>query len=120
MPLAVIGGMLTVIGVELIMARVPSAQLIFRTGEWGPIAAMAITFLSALFIPLQYTIFLGAALSLILYVVASSKKFHLQQAVRLEDGGWEMREAPKALASGASHGHRRAGAGLLRRGADAG
>jgi len=97
-PLAVIGGMLTVIGVELIMARVPSAQLIFRTGEWGPIAAMAITFLTALFIPLQYTIFLGAALSLMLYVVASAKKFQLQQAVRLDDGGWEMRDAPKTLA----------------------
>lgn len=98
-PLAVIGGMLTVIGVELIMARVPSAQLIFRTGEWGPIAAMAITFLTAFFIPLQYTIFLGAALSLMLYVVASAKKFQLQQAVRLDDGGWEMRDAPKTLAS---------------------
>ena len=96
-PLAVIGGMLTVIGVELIMARVPSARLIFRTGTWGPITAMALTFLSALFIPLQYTIFLGAGLSLLLYVVASSKKLQLQQAVRLADGGWEMRETPKTL-----------------------
>ena len=98
-PLAVIGGMLTVVGIELIMARVPSMRLVFRTGAWGPIAAMVITFLSALFIPLQYTIFLGAALSLILYVVASSRKFRLQQAVRLEDGGWEVHEAPKELAA---------------------
>jgi len=97
-PLAVIGGMLTVIGVELILARVPSARLVLRTGEWGPFLAMALTFISALFIPLQYTIFLGAGLSLLLYVVASSHKFRLQQAVRLEDGGWEMRDAPKALA----------------------
>ncbi len=95
--MAVIGGMLTVIGVELIMARVPSAQLVFRTRAWGSIAAMAITFLSALFIPLQYTIFLGAALSLGLYVVASAKKVRLQQAVRLADGGWEVREAAKEL-----------------------
>lgn len=98
-PLAVIGGMLTVIGVELIMARVPSARLVFRTRAWGSIAAMAITFLSALFIPLQYTIFLGAALSLGLYVVASAQKARVQQAVRLEDGGWEMREAAKELKS---------------------
>jgi len=97
-PLAVIGGMLTVIGIELIMARVPSARLVLRTAAWGPIAAMAITFFSALFIPLQDTIFLGAGLSLVLYVVASSSKFRLQQAVRLEDGGWEVREAPKTLA----------------------
>jgi SulP family sulfate permease len=98
-PLAVIGGMLTVVGVELIMARVPSMRLVWRTGARGPIAALVITFLSALFIPLQYTIFLGAALSLILYVIASSRKFRLQQAVRLEDGGWEVHEAPKELAS---------------------
>ncbi len=99
-PLAVIGGMLTVIGIELIMARVPSARLVLSTRAWASIAAMAITFFSALFIPLQDTIFLGAGLSLVLYVVASSKKFRLQQAVRLEDGGWEMREAPKSLSSG--------------------
>ena len=97
-PLAVIGGMLTVIGIELIMARVPSARLVIRTGAWGPIAALAITFFSALFIPLQYTIFLGALLSLLLYVGASSRKLRLQQAVRLDDGGWEMQDAPQALA----------------------
>lgn len=96
-PLAVIGGMLTVIGVELIMARVPSARLVWNTRAWGSIAAMAITFLSTLFIPLQYTIFLGAALSLGLYVVASAKKVRLQQVVRMEDGGWEVREAAKEL-----------------------
>ena len=96
-PLAVIGGMLTVIGVELIMARVPSARLVIRTGAWGPIVAMALTFFSALFIPLQDTIFIGAILSLLLYVGASSRKFKLQQAVRLQDGGWEMQDVPKAL-----------------------
>jgi len=96
-PLAVIGGMLTVIGVELIMARVPSARLVIRTGAWGPIVAMAITFITAQFIPLQDTIFIGAILSLLLYVGASSRKFKLQQAVRLQDGGWEMQAAPKAL-----------------------
>jgi SulP family sulfate permease len=98
-PLAVIGGMLVVIGIELIMARVPSARLVFRTGAWASIAAMLLTFISALFIPLQYTIFIGAGLSLILYVLASSRKLRLQQAVRLEDGGWTMQDAPKELQS---------------------
>ena len=96
-PLAVIGGMLVVIGVELIVARLPSARLVWNTRAWGSIAAMALTFLSALFVPLQYTIFLGAALSLGLYVVASAQKARVQQVVRLEDGGWEMREAAKEL-----------------------
>jgi SulP family sulfate permease len=98
-PLAVIGGMLVVIGIELIMARVPSARLVLSTGEWGPIAAMAITFLSALFIPLQDTIFLGAGLSLLLYVVASSSKLKLQEAIHQDDGGWVMQAAPKELKS---------------------
>ncbi len=96
-PLAVIGGMLVVIGVEMIAARIPSIRLVTRTGAWGPIVAMALTFFSALFIPLQWTIFLGALLSLLLYVGASSRKFNLQQAVRLDDGGWEMHAAPKKL-----------------------
>ena len=96
-PLAVIGGMLTVIGVELIVARVPSARLVIRTGSWGPIAAMALTLISALFIPLQFTIFLGAGLSLVLYVVASANKVRLQEAVHLDDGGWEIHDAPTEL-----------------------
>jgi SulP family sulfate permease len=97
-PLAVIGGMLVVIGIELIVARVPSARLVIRTGAWQSIAAMALTFFSALVIPLQYTIFLGALLSLLLYVGASARKLTLQQIARLEDGSWEIRAAPEALA----------------------
>jgi len=77
---------------------VPSARLVFSTGEWGSIAAMVITFLSALFIPLQDTIFLGAGLSLILYVVAASRNFRLQQGVRQADGSWVMQDTPKTLA----------------------
>ena len=96
-PLAVIGGMLVVIGIELIAARVPSARLVLSTGEWGPIAAMVITFVTALFIPLQDTIFLGAGLSLLLYVAASSRKLRLQEAVHQDDGGWVMQDAPKQL-----------------------
>lgn len=99
-PMAVIGGMLTVVGVELITARVPSAKLVWHTGDRNSIAAMIITFVTALFIPLQFTIFLGAILSVLLYVVAAAKKLRVQQAVRLDDGGWEMRDMPKAISSG--------------------
>lgn len=98
-PLAVIGGMLVVIGIELIMARVPSARLVIRAGAKGSILAMAITFFSALFIPLQDTIFLGAILSLLLYVGVSSRKFRLQQGIHREDGSWETQDPPKELKS---------------------
>jgi SulP family sulfate permease len=54
-----------------------------------------LTFLSALFIPLQYAIFLGAGLSLLLYVYASSKDVRVFQLVRDETGEWKRIEMPK-------------------------
>jgi SulP family sulfate permease len=97
-PLAVIAGMLVVIGVELILARVPDAKLVLETSR-GSVAAGALTFVSALFIPLQWTIFLGAGLSLIFYIVASSKRARLYQLVKNEAGLWEERDAPETFAS---------------------
>lgn len=61
---------------------------------------MALTFVLPLFVPLQHTIFAGAVLSFMLYVAASSHKLRLQEAIRLDDGGWEIREAPQELKSG--------------------
>jgi SulP family sulfate permease len=87
-PLAVIGGMLCVIGTELVLGRVPDARLIMRT-SWGATAAGALTLVSALFIPLQYTIFLGAGLSLLLYIYASSKQTRVRQVVRNDAGRYE-------------------------------
>jgi SulP family sulfate permease len=87
-PMAVIGGMLCVIGTELVLGRVPDAKLIIKT-SWGATAAGAITLVSALFIPLQYTIFLGAGLSLLLYIYASSKQVRVRQLVRNDAGRYE-------------------------------
>jgi len=97
-PLAVIAGMLVVIGVELILGRAPDARLVWRS-SWGSVAAGALTFLSALFIPLQWTIFLGAGLSLIIYIAASSRRARLFQFVKNEDGRWEERDVPEKLPS---------------------
>lgn len=102
-PLAVIGGMLVVIGAQLIVARIPSAVMVLRNKDRGAIACMGLTFISALFIPLQWTIFIGAGLSLVLYLAASSRMLRLQEAVRLENGEWEMQEAPRQLTPGRVH-----------------
>jgi hypothetical protein len=59
---------------------------------------MALTFFSSLFSPLHDTIFLGTLLAVRLYVGASSRKFKLQQAARLDDGGWQMQDVPKTKA----------------------
>lgn len=97
-PLAVIAGMLVVIGMELILARIPDAQLVVNASK-GSMAAGLLTFGSALFIPLQWTIFLGAGLSLILYIVASSKSAKLHQLVKSEGGYWEERDMPDMFAA---------------------
>ena len=99
-PMAVIAGLLFVIGAELIMARIPSFILVHRT-SLGAAAALWITFLSALFIPLQWTIFLGAGLSLILYVWASSQKVDAHELTkRAEDGRYEEHEVQDSYPSG--------------------
>jgi SulP family sulfate permease len=98
-PLSVIAGILFVIGAELIMARIPSLILVHRT-SLGATAALWLTFLSALFIPLQWTIFLGAGLSLLLYVWASSQSFDAHQLTRREeDGRYEELDVPDSFPS---------------------
>ncbi|NJN53313.1 MAG: SulP family inorganic anion transporter [Anaerolineae bacterium] len=99
-PLAVIAGMLVVIGIELILGRVPDAKLVINAST-GSVAAGLLTFVSALFIPLQWTIFLGAGLSLILYIAASSKSAKLHMLVKDENGYWEEQDMPKMFTSNA-------------------
>ena len=97
-PLAVIAGMLVVIGMELILGRKADARLVWKS-SWGSVAAGALTFISALFIPLQWTIFLGAGLSLIIYIAASSQQAKLHEYVKNEDGLWEERDMPEKIPS---------------------
>jgi len=97
-PLAVIAGMLCVIGSELILARIPDARLVMAA-SLGSVAAGLLTFGSALFIPLQWTIFLGAGLSLILYISASAKSARLFQMVKNQEGYWVEEVIPERFAS---------------------
>lgn len=97
-PLSVIAGMLFVIGGELIAARLPNARLVFSSSG-GSTAAGLLTFVSALFIPLQYTIFLGAGLSLLLFIGVSATRSRLFQLVRGEDGYWQEQELPETFPS---------------------
>lgn len=97
-PLAVIAGLLFVIGGELIAARIPNAKLVFKSSR-GSTAAGLLTFVSALFIPLQYTIFLGAGLSLLLYITVSASNARLFQFVRGQDGYWQEQDLPEVFPS---------------------
>ena len=97
-PLSVIAGILTVVAVELIAARIPDARLVWKTSKGSAVTGL-LTFGSALFIPLQYTIFLGASLSMILYIYASSRHVRLFQVKRTDDGRWQESEPPETIAS---------------------
>ena len=97
-PLSVIAGILAVVAVELMMARIPDAVLIWKTSK-GSAATGLLTFGAALFIPLQYTIFLGAGLSMILYIYASSRHVRLLQVERTADGRWQESDPPETIAS---------------------
>ena len=97
-PLSVIAGILVVVAVELIEARIPDAVMIWKTSK-GSAATGLLTFGSALFIPLQYTIFLGAGLSMALYIYASSRHVRLYQLVPAGNGQWAEEDPPEAYPS---------------------
>lgn len=97
-PMPVIGGLILVIGGELIVGRLPDIRLVLRTG-WLPTIAMLVTFLATTQIPLQQAILLGAGLSLLLYCVNAERTAALQAIVRDPDGRWRTTELPTALPS---------------------
>ncbi|QDP96795.1 SulP family inorganic anion transporter [Microlunatus elymi] len=98
-PLSVIAALLFVIAGELIVGRAGNALLAFRS-NWGSTAAMVLTFAAALFIPLQWTIFLGAGLSLLIFIASSSRAGSLKELRRSDDGYWSEHDSPDKLTSG--------------------
>ena len=85
-PEAVIGGLLFVIGVELVMGRLPDARLAWDAGM-ASAALLVVTLALTLVVPLQWAIIGGAVLSLLAYVGASSSSARLVCLVR-DDQGW--------------------------------
>lgn len=97
-PLSLIAGMLCVIGVELIMGRWADMQLVFRVSP-GSTIALVVTFVSVLFIPLQWAIFLGAGISFMAYLYTSATRGELVELRKTESGQWEEGEPPGQLPS---------------------
>ncbi len=87
-PEAVIGGLLFVIGVELVMGRMPDARLAWRTGTTSR-ALFAITLVLTLTVPLQWAIVGGAILSLLAFVGSSGSHVDLRRATR-DELGWRL------------------------------
>ncbi|MBO0512075.1 SulP family inorganic anion transporter, partial [Streptomyces beijiangensis] len=100
-PMPVIGGLIIVIGVELILGRVKDIKLILRTSALST-AAMVVTFLATTQLPLQQAIIIGAVLSLLLYCVQAARQSGLRT---LEPGAgpataWRIAPPPSRIAPG--------------------
>jgi SulP family sulfate permease len=85
-PNAVIGGLLFVIGVELVTGRMSDARLAWETGR-TPMMLFTVTLILTLTVPLQWAIAVGAVLSLLAFVGASGSSAELKVAMK-DDSGW--------------------------------
>lgn len=97
-PMAVIGGLMLVIGGEIIAGRRHDIVLVLRT-SWMSAAAMLVTFVATTGLPLQQAIFLGAGLSILLTAVMVSRNGRLMDLTRDHDGRWTMSDPPARLPS---------------------
>lgn len=97
-PMPVIGGLLLVIGGELIVGRLGDIRLVLRTSAL-PAATMIVTFLATTQLPLQDAIFLGAGLSLVLFCVASARHGRLVAITPTDHDTWRVADLPAAAPS---------------------
>ncbi|SCD66865.1 SulP family inorganic anion transporter [Streptomyces sp. OspMP-M43] len=103
-PMPVIGGLILVVGGELIWGKRHDVLLVLRTSRTSS-AAMLLTFLATTQLPLQQAVVLGAVLSLLLYCAQAARQAKLVALHRTPHpsggpGRWETAEPPTALAPG--------------------
>jgi SulP family sulfate permease len=100
-PMPVIGGLIFVIGGELLWGRKRDIELVSRTATL-PTVAMVATFLATTQFPLQDAILFGAGLSLILFCAEASRQGHLFALERTDpDSGtdWRIIDVPDVAPS---------------------
>ncbi len=78
--------------------RIPQAVTIWNTGRVSA-AVMGMTFFATLFIPLQYAVLIGVALSILLSMVRQSNRIVVREWVLVPDGLPEEHPAPRELPS---------------------
>ena len=96
-PMPVIGGLILVIGLELVAGRWRDIKLVLRTAPLSAVA-MLITFAATTQLPLHTAILIGAITSLVLYCVKAAESAQLI-ALRPVDGGWERAPVPEQAPS---------------------
>ena len=94
--MASLAGLLIVIGFRTL--KLEAIVTVWKTGNIQRVV-MTITFITTLIMPLQYAVFLGVALSIILYVANQSNKVAVKEWI-LEDGDLPLEQpAPEVLPS---------------------
>jgi SulP family sulfate permease len=114
-PMPVIGGLIIVIGAEILLGRQADIRLVLRTAPL-PSVAMVVTFLATTALPLQDAIFLGAGLSLILFCVGASQQSNLVALVSAgpdNSDRWRIVPVPESVPSNAVTVLHYAGTGLF-------
>ncbi len=93
-PLSALAGLLIYVGFTSFKPE--DVRTVWQTGRISS-AAMILTFVSTLVMPLQFAVFVGVAVSIMLYVVQSSGGLRAMRLVPVE-GGFPMEEdLPEAL-----------------------
>jgi SulP family sulfate permease len=98
-PMPVIGGLILVIGVELVVGRLPDIILVVKTAPLSALA-MVLTFAATTQFPLQDAILIGAVISLLLYCVAAARHADLVALEQTATGQWRITTVPATVASG--------------------
>jgi SulP family sulfate permease len=98
-PMPVIGGLILVVGGELVWGKRRDILLVLRT-SWLSSAAMAATFAATTQLPLQQAIILGAVLSLLLYCAQAARQAKLVALTRDADGAWTAGRPPERVTGG--------------------
>ncbi len=95
-PMPALAALLIVAGYQGL--RIEAAQTIWRTGN-VPATVMGLTFLATLFIPLQYAVLVGVALSIVLYVAQQANQVVVTEWVLKPEGFPVEQPAPSVLPS---------------------
>lgn len=94
--LAALAAQLILAAVSLINLK--QIRMVWRVGLPAR-AAMLVTFVSTLLLPLEYSIYLGVGLSLLLYLYASSEDITAVQLVLLDNGNFREQPPPAQLSN---------------------
>ena len=97
-PMPVIGGLILVIGLELVVGRLPDIKLVLRVAPISAIA-MLITFAATTQLPLHTAILIGVITSLVLYCVKATQSAQLMALEQADDGDFRIVPVPEECPS---------------------